>query len=863
MKKLVILLILFLIPSVVALNVTLTQKYVGPGQHIQGTINVPLASGIPPETQLIVHLGSYEKTKPFSSLTAYLPSNTQTHLPSVKTLGSSSPEQTIQFSQAGSQTVTGVNIIQGPLQSNDITHVAAFRFSVAGNGQPENVRIDIGADGTYEYRYLGKPTGQKVVVHQYLPEESDVSTLGIKGTDVVCEQLLLPPSSKYTVKVYYDSEKITMPTVGIFHVPPATQSAAESLCDTSLKNCHKNNAVFPTGSFIYGPEFWSNVKTLVGKSQTYDMRYVSTTDAPHYVCMWMSELTQEDMIKIPVGYTKDIPSYGYYNGLQSKWNFLFDVQAAVTNTKLTEQQIFSATQEMLPYILSLIHMYNGVIPLRITSDSSGTVLVKDLFVSHMSVLSHEVTSFTPLTYIHGGYTSNTSMSIPLEHFGITAPLVKGTYTLDVSLLGDTASAQIIVSDTPQSILTANTFAPFVGQKITLHITENTLTTIIWNVGDGSPQTVSATKEHIYTQPGVYTVTATFTDTTGKQTQLQRDIVVTPATENLPERITGTIGILSLVKAKLQAADPITKSVADALSLQSRLANATTQLLSLQGKINVTGISPSHIYNEYQSLTTDLVVAMSITELIFTPQPVSLSTLPAAYHHEAALAYQSHVTVTGRAYHVLLTTYDGSTEEFVLVMKTVPLGVTVYELIPFPVTEILTKGYAQDTPFYRWDNIQQIHYTYTGLLEDAVKTKTVVIPPEGFVTEEQPEEVSFDAAFACGDDVCSLVENETNCPEDCAPTSYVWIFWVILLLAFISGVVYYFNFYTGPYDFTWLHGLFVKKKPLFASEEDKKALVTFIAKTQKQGLMRQQIVYLLQKRKWTKEQIDTAMKEAWK
>ncbi len=128
-------------------------------------------------------------------------------------------------------------------------------------------------------------------------------------------------------------------------------------------------------------------------------------------------------------------------------------------------------------------------------------------------------------------------------------------------------------------------------------------------------------------------------------------------------------------------------------------------------------------------------------------------------------------------------------------------------------------------------------------------KTLVVSTEGITSSP-----TFQGP-TCGDGACyPYLENEINCPADCAK-KIPWTGITIVILVLVLGI-YYINFYRGVGNIRSL----LKKKGLFKTEVDKINLINYIHKAQKRTSI-EKIRHILLSKGWTKKQVDYAIKKA--
>ena len=126
-------------------------------------------------------------------------------------------------------------------------------------------------------------------------------------------------------------------------------------------------------------------------------------------------------------------------------------------------------------------------------------------------------------------------------------------------------------------------------------------------------------------------------------------------------------------------------------------------------------------------------------------------------------------------------------------------------------------------------------------------KTLIVSVEGASSEEFKEPV-------CGDSICTIpLEDKIICPEDCSKR-IPWGTISTVLIVFLL-LIAYINLYKGKYSFTSLF----QKKNLFKSEADKINLINYIERAS-QHTSKEDVKKILISRGWTIEQIDYAFRK---
>lgn len=119
-----------------------------------------------------------------------------------------------------------------------------------------------------------------------------------------------------------------------------------------------------------------------------------------------------------------------------------------------------------------------------------------------------------------------------------------------------------------------------------------------------------------------------------------------------------------------------------------------------------------------------------------------------------------------------------------------------------------------------------------------------------------------AAAECGNGRCEASEDEVSCPEDCQPAEpagsnlWLWLLIALLLLGLAAGAALYYRKINGK-------SAGVSGKSPFDSENDLKAVSTYIKASRSKNVADAQIRALLSKSGWSGAQVDYAFKSVGK
>ncbi|MBL7100800.1 MAG: hypothetical protein ISS23_02480 [Nanoarchaeota archaeon] len=257
--------------------------------------------------------------------------------------------------------------------------------------------------------------------------------------------------------------------------------------------------------------------------------------------------------------------------------------------------------------------------------------------------------------------------------------------------------------------------------------------------------------------------------------------------------------------------------------------------------------------------------------LYVPEPKDVSELliDDEESSKAIFLYQDNVEIRFDATNYVLEKYNGETEKYAIVTKTITpkktlTDVRIFETIPKTIANDLTTIFFKDK---NYEVIQQdpiIGYSLSSMSQPKIitygfKDKTITLNMlyslKSIVIPKKTEEI-FEKRYECGDDVCTIpYEDEVVCPEDCGKrVKFPWILIIILASFLILGIIYI-NFYKGKGAFRRLTG----KSP-FKNPRDLENIKNYIKTAKEKGLKKKDIANALLKSQWTKNQIAFAFED---
>lgn len=327
-----------------------------------------------------------------------------------------------------------------------------------------------------------------------------------------------------------------------------------------------------------------------------------------------------------------------------------------------------------------------------------------------------------------------------------------------------------------------------------------------------------------------------------------------------------------------------KSILSFLNIDIQTAKSTLSSLKTElEELEDTDLSPENKSKEKQRILTRAEQARSNIpqSFLFKDKVPSLPAippssikrdkiLPAAKRTDEIenyiLAIQSDADIRTQAHAFKLTTYAGDTIEKTFVKRVISNSFSdaflIEELPSLIASDSSTIDFGGDSStsiistnpilikYELSSGSNTFAYMVNGdIISSMGSLKTLLVTTEGI-----SDTGSFQLPI-CGDSKCyPYLEDEVNCPEDCAK-KVPWIAITVVIIILIAGI-YYINFYRGTGNIR----SFLKKKELFKTESDKTNLIYYIEKSKK-TISNEKITKILLSKGWTKKQINYALKKS--
>ncbi len=247
----------------------------------------------------------------------------------------------------------------------------------------------------------------------------------------------------------------------------------------------------------------------------------------------------------------------------------------------------------------------------------------------------------------------------------------------------------------------------------------------------------------------------------------------------------------------------------------------------------------------------------------------------------AYYFQNDFLVQGRARYVKVETFKGDKKDGTFIEKEIVgkgSNYYVYEVIPQTIVKNPGKDvdFTEDFSLFKttpegvykkqYSSLNGLKYSYfveSNIASKLSELKTILIPVSGEVSQ------GSENVPVCGDGKCSVLvvdgdkiylEDATSCPEDCSKKiNWTAIFMVFMIgIMIIVAVVLYFKYFKKgeqkSRDKTQS-----TKTALFSNTTDEAKLRDYVAKTLASGKKKEEIIDLLLKKGWKREQLEHVFK----
>ena len=483
------------------------------------------------------------------------------------------------------------------------------------NKPADNLKLDIGSDGTIEWFFLGNTTGWE---SDLLPSTSrlltETSTLNLKGTgygssnEYYCEEINLSLSKSFNIKTKY-------------------QWIGDSQA-TLYGNILNENAELQT---IQSCEFpreeirnWYNC--------TLDLE--DAIKGNYFVCVYLhGGLSDINYIQLAFESQQDTSAYrcdSYHCSEIGNKEYFIKVAPGIHKTKLENTAVFSQNlDEVLTEYLKVCTPVNDecIILINLSVSAPGELKINNMAINYEDKFEDLITInnfYTEVSLKESQYNFEEITEIPLELLDLKAPLTNGSTTLKIEIEDFENKTSFETVYAPITNFTVSDDKVSVNQQVyfdasSSYSRENTeIKDYSWNFGDGSKAN-GKTTIHNYPLSGIYDVSLEVTDSEGITSSLRimrievRNITkrqLDEQIENLQGKISDSLNITSSHVG-------VKKEISELLSQEQDLKRAEIEIARIKGSItNETDLN--EILQELQGIKNSTLYSISILNEILGP-----------------------------------------------------------------------------------------------------------------------------------------------------------------------------------------------------------------------------------------------------
>ena len=775
--------------------------------------------------------------------------------------GSKVAKYTTEFSSPGTEIKAMLDLSEDDLNKlADITYIKNIKFDVIGasffGDYPTDVKIDIGSDGLVEYTYKGGLTGSYKLIDDsdYLSDDDMDSYVEVMGAynSVYCEKVKLNPSIRYKIGVL--SKKLT---------EDVWKLKAIITDNGGYYNCDKNNCCdLDVGNTF--DEYSCEID--------YD---VSDSNKDYFICVYVAE-GETNKAYFQMGTDTDSSVVrGYYKNNPVNRDYFIKAYWGEYEKKL----MTTSTAQINPSILQN-YLVNPkcddsclVIPINISSSTKGKITLDRLelqFETKTGVIT--LTSFMPVTYTPEKYANITEI-IPLSFFNLFSPLDLGTYTISAQILEFYSDIlKFNVTEIPKAVISLEQDYGIVNKDVSFNASKSqrarsnaSISSYSWDFGDNITSS-GIFVTHKYTQPGNYTIKLEIKDVDGLIGITSLKLRINPATLTLSEELNYSIIDIQNRLDNLNI-DTYVKDTATILGIDMQLNSALIQVNSLISQYNSNQTLEAIKY-QLDELMKTLPLGLSVNVVNYDgrvndykqiPDAITLNIPDVENFEQSVFLAQKDILIKAEAREVRIY-YPDKEEDLILVKKQVTGQGDIYEVLaPGAIKkEILTEGSITISPSVYLFSTSSYAYTLEGIdINKGIDSKTFVVP-----IDLQPYKIDMGEKVTpiCGDNICD--DGET-CDKDCK-SKLPWL-WLSILIVVLVVLIFYVHFYKGKYSFSYFFNKpkkIEKKQELFKNLKDKENLERFIVNSREKKFTDEQIRFLLRKKGWRDEQIDSVLKKPY-
>src|SRR3989344_5875296 len=435
---------------------------------------------------------------------------------------------------------------------------------------------------------------------------------------------------------------------------------------------------------------------------------------------------------------------------------------------------------------------------------------------------------------------------------------KGKITLDILKFNVTEIPKAVIS-LEQDYGIVNKDVSFNASKSQRARSNASISSYSWDFGDNITSS-GIFVTHKYTQPGNYTIKLEIKDVDGLIGITSLKLRINPATLTLSEELNYSIIDIQNRLDNLNI-DTYVKDTATILGIDMQLNSALIQVNSLISQYNSNQTLEAIKY-QLDELMKTLPLGLSVNVVNYDgrvndykqiPDAITLNIPDVENFEQSVFLAQKDILIKAEAREVRIY-YPDKEEDLILVKKQVTGQGDIYEVLaPGAIKkEILTEGSITISPSVYLFSTSSYAYTLEGIdINKGIDSKTFVVP-----IDLQPYKIDMGEKVTplCGDNICD---------NDCK-SKLPWL-WLSILIVVLVVLIFYVHFYKGKYSFSYFFNKpkkIEKKQELFKNLKDKENLERFIVNSREKKFTDEQIRFLLRKKGWRDEQIDSVLKKPY-
>ena len=730
--------------------------------------------------------------------------------------------------------------------------ISKLNFSISGSAS--GVKFDVGADGDYDWSFIGDEIGWGDLI---LPYEYNGNTE-------------LPGDENYNPRTHYAcsdfnislDEFVNELKVNVKGIAKNSGGAGELKAKILGKYC----------IFEDVPEDYGNVECNIP---------LDVSDYDDYIEFEACIIASTDQFMVPRKSYNNV--YYYYFGVQKR---LYESSLSSTPFYTSDIGLMNSMDDFCDGISG-----ECFIPVEVSVVEGGDVNFNNLYLEYGGASNDKF-------YSVGSSTLELDLSnktIPLSSFvNLKTPIVddREDCILKLEFGSDDDSVAFGVSAGPTAVIEVSSLYMAKNFNIIFdgshsNVENNkTIVSYNWDFGDNSTS-IGEKVSHKYLFEGEYTVTLKVKDSSGVEGISYVDIHIVPLEEHLDTQFLNLeSGIISSLSLSSLTGDE--KSFYDFMGYSSLINDSITKINSLKSNFtslkagNLTNKDTKYvlIVNELHDITSSLPISIdrissrNIDNLaLFNPDEIfnygGVSSYTPAYVNELFKFNVDNVDVDMDSTLFYVDYFEGSTN-FLRVEKEITITGGTNNIIVEDLRNVVADldnsvggTHRNNSKVLTWSgSVSSIDYAVET--SELNNIKTIVFTDLEITGDDTYCLLDSSCEFYCGDGVCTTANylgvdemdelNANYCPKDCVQETPK-VLYIVLLIVFVLFVLYIL-FYRGPWS---LKGK-LSPKNVFINEKDRSVLNGFIYNSLNRGYTKDQVKSALIKKGWSADKVDQIMKD---